>query len=549
MTADSEIDIYSDSRRKRIRRTGRSRRTKIIAICAAAAVVLAAACIVAWRKISADNAEKKHLAEVRAALDVETFYGGVTVQGVDLGGMTMEQAKAAVSAKETSADGTYRVTIAYGDQKWELTQKDLAFTYDTDEVLEKAYAYGRTGDRETRYRQVTALKTKPVRYALTAAPKTDALKPKVDGIAAKVKKAPVEPTVTAFNAGSGTFSFRDGTPGVTADGDALWADVKAVVEGPRVGTVQLRTKSVPFRKTVADIKSHMSKLGTFSTVSTNNYNGTYNMKKALLSVNGTCIPAGGTFSFFAVAGPCDESHGYLPAGALLNGRHVEEYGGGICQSSTTIYGAGLRSNLQVVERYNHSLPSSYCEIGQDATVSYPDLDLKMKNTTEYPVYIATSTSGNTLTATMYGYQSPDYDDIEITSQVDEVIPAPTKAVYTESSSLAKNAVELEQRARAGYRASARRVYYKNGSTVRTESLNSSYYPAMPAYYSYGKGTDASRLQTSSQPASSKPASSKPASSTPASSTPASSKPASSEPSSSKPEENSSSGTSASGSGH
>ena len=118
MTADSEIDIYSDSRRKRIRRTGRSRRTKIIAICAAAAVVLAAACIVAWRKISADNAEKKHLAEVRAALDVETFYGGVTVQGVDLGGMTMEQAKAAVSAKETSADGTYRVTIAYGAQKW-----------------------------------------------------------------------------------------------------------------------------------------------------------------------------------------------------------------------------------------------------------------------------------------------------------------------------------------------------------------------------------------------------------------------------------------------
>ena len=65
----------------------------------------------------------------------------------------------------------------------------------------------------------------------------------------------------------------------------------------------------------------------------------------------------------------------LPATAISGGEFIQEYGGGICQVSSTIYGAALRSNMTIVTRYNHTYPSSYVPIGLDATVSYGSLDL------------------------------------------------------------------------------------------------------------------------------------------------------------------------------
>ncbi|HEX3016860.1 MAG TPA: VanW family protein [Caproicibacter sp.] len=531
MTASSSTDIYSQSGKKK------NIRGKLIAVIAAAVVVCAGVCTVAGKQMY-DNYQKQQ--QIDATLNTDKFYSGITVQGVDLGGMTMQQAQEAVKAKLASAAGNYDVKITYSGKGWEFTQKDMVFSYNNDSILKQAYAYGRSGDRETRYAQVTALKSKPKEYKVTATLNENDLKAKVDKIAAQVSRSPVNPTVVAFDGSTGSFTCKDGVEGLSVDTAKLWNDVKAIVDGSHTGTAEMSVKTVPFDKTIAEVKSHLQKLGTFSTTSTNNANGTYNMSKALLAVNGTSIPAGGTFSFLGTVGSCDQAHGYLEAGALLNGQHITEYGGGICQASTTIYGAALRSNMQITERYNHSMPSSYCTIGQDATVSYPGLDLKFKNTSDYPVYILTSASGRYLTATFYGYQSPDYDDIEIVSQTNQTYAAPSQAKYTEDSSLSAGTVELESRARTGYKVSARRVFYKNGKVVNTEFLNSSYYPPMPAYYSYGRGTNTAKLGISSS-SSSASVSSKPSSSTPSKKPSASSSPSSkpSSQASSKPSSSSS----------
>ena len=494
MTNPAEENIYSDSRR-RWKHVGRGRMTAVFVVIT---LVCAAVITASGTRI---YKEKLHEQERSAALNVGTFYNGIVVQGVSLGGMTMDEARTAVKTAEAGTKGTYRITVAFGKQTWELTEQDISFTYDTESVLQQAFAYARTGDEETRYQTVEALTVTPKEFSITAVPDYDSLKPKVTEIAAGISLDPTEPSVTGFDEASRTFSFQDGTAGYSADGDRLWADVKALAAGARVGTVSVTTKEIPFTGSLSDLKAHMTKLGTFQTVSTNNANGTYNMKKALLSADGACIPAGGTFSFFDTVGPCDIDDGYLQAGALLHGKHIDQYGGGICQASTTIYGAALRSNLTVEERSCHSLPSTYCKIGQDATVDYPYLDLKLSNPTDYPMYLVTETGGMTLYATFYGYLPSDYDSIEIVSQIDETIPALTTPVYTQDDTLAKGVIRKDQSAHEGYRASARRVYYKNGTVVRTEYLNSSYYPAAPDYYSYGPGTD---LSGSSSESSSSP---------------------------------------------
>ena len=118
-----------------------------------------------------------------------------------------------------------------------------------------------------------------------------------------------------------------------------------------------------------------TRMSQFTTVSTNNSNGTYNMSKALKSFNQVVIQPGQTISFFDIAGPCGKAEGYLPAGVVGG----IGYGGGICQASTTLYGAALRAGLTIVERRNHSVPSTYVPIGQDAMVNYGSSDLKIRN--------------------------------------------------------------------------------------------------------------------------------------------------------------------------
>ncbi|HIT52248.1 MAG TPA: RICIN domain-containing protein [Candidatus Aveggerthella excrementigallinarum] len=183
-------------------------------------------------------------------------------------------------------------------------------------------------------------------------------------------------------------------------------------------------------------------IGSFTTYSQNTWNGTYNMQRALDCFDGVVVQPGESVSFYGVTGRCGAAEGYLPAGVVGG----IGYGGGICQASTTIYGAAIRAGFEIVDRQNHSVPSVYVPIGLDAMVSWGTSDLVIRNSTGHPVKIRTYTYDNVLTCEFWGIQADWYDYIEPISW------------YTSSSS-----------------AAAQRIYYKNGSSVYVEWLPSSYY--------------------------------------------------------------------------
>ena len=214
----------------------------------------------------------------------------------------------------------------------------------------------------------------------------------------------------------------------------FYSDTKYMARNDVIGGIQIGDDG-----RVVAFGTCMSK---FTTVSTNNSNGTYNMSKALKSFNQVVIQPGQTISFFGIAGPCGKAEGYLPAGVVGG----IGYGGGICQASTTLYGAAIRAGLTIIQRRNHSVPSTYVPIGQDAMVNYGSSDLKFRNDFNFPVKLVTYTEGKTLYAEVWGTQPSWYDYIIIDSW------------WTGSRSAAAN-----------------RKYIKNGSVVRTEQLPSSYY--------------------------------------------------------------------------
>ena len=133
---------------------------------------------------------------------------------------------------------------------------------------------------------------------------------------------------------------------------------------------------------------------------------TYNVKLGSRRLDGQVILPQETFSFNDVLGERSEARGFRYAPVIAGGVLVEGMGGGTCQVASTLYAASFFSGLIVLERQTHSRPSSYIKLGLDATVSYPDLDLKLKNPFEFPIVIHFDASEGVLRAEIRGKVRP-----------------------------------------------------------------------------------------------------------------------------------------------
>jgi vancomycin resistance protein YoaR len=119
-----------------------------------------------------------------------------------------------------------------------------------------------------------------------------------------------------------------------------------------------------------------------------------NIELSAQAINNVIVGTGDAFSFNTTVGPSDAAHGYQPAKELLNGELVDGIGGGICQTSSTLYNAIDQLAVSYIEKHHHSAPVGYVPIGRDATVSYGGKDFKFENTTGVPVLIKAIYNGN-----------------------------------------------------------------------------------------------------------------------------------------------------------
>ena len=131
-------------------------------------------------------------------------------------------------------------------------------------------------------------------------------------------------------------------------------------------------------------------LGTETTYFPNSIkNRVSNINLAASKLDGIILYPGDELSYNQTIGQRTEEAGFLPAGAYADGEVVEEIGGGICQVSSTLYCAVVRSNLEIVQRSNHYFRVEYLPIGFDATVSWPGPDFVFRNNRDYPIKIVT----------------------------------------------------------------------------------------------------------------------------------------------------------------
>jgi len=193
----------------------------------------------------------------------------------------------------------------------------------------------------------------------------------------------------------------------------------------------------------------------------------------------TTIPSGGTFSFNRAVGPWTADRGYVRAPVSYDGELLPAWGGGVCQTSTTLYNAALLAGLEVVERHPHAWPPRYIAPGRDAAVAYPLVDLVLRNPHPWPVRLVARANGDVLAISVLGGRRLACS-IAVTAEVHSVVPP---GVIRQTSDQGPHAAGPASRrvlnwGRSGFEAAVVRVYRQAGRPERRELVSADSYPAM-----------------------------------------------------------------------
>lgn len=351
--------------------------------------------------------------------DSIVFGKNVTIQGVDVSGMTLSDAYAALGEAEKSVRDKINITVKNGKKTFNLTENDFSYEYNTADVLLEAYHFSRGElDKPTiTYNQSDSGKTD---FPLTATLSSNSVDLVTDKIEKKVNVKAVDAHVEKFDpTASEKFVYADGTVGKKLDRDDTINQLSSIIAANnKTGTVTVSLTDIPFKVNLKTIKTKTELIASFETTSTNVWASNHNMQIAMEAINGSVIKPGETWSFNATTGDSTTGElGYVKSSAIVNGNYEQQYGGGICQAATTIYNAGLRANMEIVERLPHQYASTYVPVGLDATIDYGNIDLKMKNTSPYALYMATYMYDNNgdgypeLMVELYGEKPSGYDEI------------------------------------------------------------------------------------------------------------------------------------------
>ena len=198
----------------------------------------------------------------------------------------------------------------------------------------------------------------------------------------------------------------------------------------------------------------------------------FNLKVGATKLAGFVLLPGETFSFNDVVGPRSAENGFRYGGGITGGELVDVLGGGICQISSTLYGAAFFAGLDIVENRPHSRPSGYVDMGLDATVVWPDVDLRVRNPFDFPIVMQMVVRQGKVHAEILGARRPW--QVAFERQLVEVVPH--GKIWRNDSSLLAGSEVISQRGMRGFKVKRTRKIYQAGELLREEQRELSYPP-------------------------------------------------------------------------
>ncbi len=206
-------------------------------------------------------------------------------------------------------------------------------------------------------------------------------------------------------------------------------------------------------------------------------NQRHNARLAAQALDGKVVAPGAVFSFNRAVKSWSVDQGYVKAPVSFDGELVPAFGGGVCQTSTTLYNAALLAGLPIRERHAHVFAPHYVAPGRDAAVAYPNIDLRFRNPYPWPIRLEARARGDRLEVRLFGPERPP-TAVQVAPHVlSRSAPARLTRVVRRGDAPAGRAY-LRSPGATGYRVVTYRIFSRFGREVRRERLSDDTYPAM-----------------------------------------------------------------------
>ena len=476
-----------------------------------------------------DPVEEQHRQEIESIVIRTTMLPGTHVYGVDVSGMSREQAKAAVEEKLLKSPPTIDLKFTDGINIYPATGEGIHAPAPTDTPQEEdedddavdpamKAAEAAAGADDDEPSPTSAPEEGPVAILLKfdaedavnaafslmrdSTVPYDLFMAQVQSIAAGRDIAPVpsydQDSVDRYVA---KLSSVLDTPAVNAslgmENNQLVYKEEATGHGiDQAALIQTILETDPLAGETIDIPMHeleptMTKAmlqdkfilrGAYTTsFSDSTKNRKYNIRFGADKINGTILKPGDVFSANDTLGKRTRKNGWKNAGAYENGEVVQQAGGGVCQLSSTLYNAALYADMKIVERRNHSMPVHYVSKGRDATINSIGnlIDFKFENNTSSDVIIIAYTEGNNLHMEIYGvpFETDEYDRIEIRTK--QRGSQSIKTVYEYLDDKPASYQKTVTKGSKGYTIQTYKDYYSGDTLVKTDDLGISKYTMFP----------------------------------------------------------------------
>ncbi len=416
------------------------------------------------------------------------FRNGVFINGTDVSGKTIDEVRAQLESNESTTLERISITLSSAEINASISGADMNAASNLNEVIEQALSGGAN--------QVYSTKISIDEAALSS---------RIDAINQTSSKPPVDASASMDFSSSGkpTPQYIEGTPGFGLDVASTVALVKQAMEAGQYQTTLTPTlTSIQPSVTVADIQANFSQIGSYTT--TYDYKGTaedteeqraiipnraFNVEKAADKINKQVIKPGEEWSFNDVVGDRTENNGWKEANGIFGGDKLTlQFGGGVCQTSTTLYNAVLKAfpYIEIVDRQRHTIPSTYVDMGLDATVDTGHIDFIFKNTSDHPLYIYAYYTNNKmsksrkrdLTVVIYGQALPEGHEYKVrTVIVSEEPPGPDEITETKSLLIGEEKILAE--ARSKFTVDVYIDHYVNGDVIEENFRYTDVYPGNP----------------------------------------------------------------------
>ena len=442
--------------------------------------------------ISFDSQRSENFGQERRAMFTDRIYPGTFIDNVQVDGMTREEAVRAVTAVHQDQDRAFDIIVTVGNESWHVNSERVPVSRNTEEVVNRAWAAGRSntaslgaGDTTPFQERVRTLSERvsgsnphPLTYATVQDYDHEALRNLTDGIVNYVNRDPVNSVVQSFDFNTKTFTFTDDKPGARIDPDALYSQLTETLDS---GVTQKEIWVVPEKViaeiTKAELMNSFGLISAYSTQTTNNKNRNANIELSAKAISGKTVLPGEIFSFNGATGERTAAKGYKEAPAISGGQSKDEVGGGVCQTSSTLFNAAVRADLEIIERNPHAWPSSYIEKGFDATVNWPGLDMKFRNNTDQPIFIVAGYKNRQVTVNIYGMSLGPGVKIDLESELVRTLPQPEGTNYVVNTELAPGESRKTVSGRKGYEVNTWKIWYNGNREVKRELLFKTTYKA------------------------------------------------------------------------